>query len=211
MISRIDLGQLYLTPRSPFARRVRTTLMRYEIPFGETEATPFEPSADFLKQNPLGLVPAVTLKNGQVWIDSAAILENLWDLGIPIWPRDVQERIAVRQASVLAEGLMSLGVSYYLENNMRKVADPSWVEDYDATALRTLSRIQELSPSKFPWWVSGDLSQAGWDLGVALEYTTLRMPHLKWAEKFPDLKAILDRCLTSKAFLHTRPPELKMG
>lgn len=205
----LNLESLYLTPRSPFARRVRTTFLRFELPFGETEATPFEPSADFLKQNPLGLVPAVTLKSGEVWLDSFAILENLWDLGIPVWPKDVQERIAVRQASVLAEGLMTLGVSYFLENNMRKGSDPAWNEDYEATALRTLTRIQELTPAKFPWFASGDLSQAGWDLGVALDYTTLRMPQLKWDEKFPGLKVVLDQCLTSKAFVSTRPPELK--
>lgn len=198
---------LDLTPRSPFARRVRITLLRLGIDFKEREVAPFEPSADFLDRSPLGTVPVLELSNGEVWPDSATILDNLYETVGGIWPDDLTERRKVRQAAIWAEGLMSAAVSFFLEGQ-RKNPDPAWTQDFRDVVERTLKKVDSSNVKEFPWISGGNPTQAGWDLGVALEYLSLRMPDYEWTKKHPSLVAHLEVCRQWDRFRATTPPPM---
>ena len=205
--------RLFLSLRSPFARRIRIALLRFSIPFEAVELNVFEPTDEFLAANPLGLVPVLEiLETRRFMPDSATILEFLHENhGNPVWPEDLFARQAVRIASTLAVGLMTMTVNLYLEGQ-RKFPDQGWTEDFQAALGRTLVVIQEHDLTKFPWvdgGVSaplGEMTQAGWDLLVALEYLKLRAPAVMYADNYPKLKAYFEIHCEKKAFVATTPP-----
>ena len=68
---------------SPFTRRTAIVLKTLNIDF-EVKTLPATPeNAELVAINPLGRVPAVVLDDGEVLIDSAAIIDHLLEVGDP--------------------------------------------------------------------------------------------------------------------------------
>ena len=208
--------RLFISLRSPFARRVRIALHRFSIPFEAVELNVFEPTDEFLSANPLGLVPVLEIQETHSFMpDSSTILEYLHENhGGQIWPEDLSARQAVRIASTLAEGLMTMTVNLFLEST-RKNPDQVWTTDFQDALKRTLATIHEQSLTKFPWvnpgvnTAFGELTQAGWDLMVALEYVKLRVPasFLKGIDdNYPKLKTYFELHQGYSALQETAPP-----
>lgn len=167
---------LFLSQRSPFARRIRLALRRLELPFEMRTLDVFGDHPEFLALNPLGMVPTLKTPEGVALCDSSAILEYLHEVRGEIWPRDFGNRIRIRQASTLVTGMIQSAVALYQESAMHEVPSRFWVKDHEETIVRTRTRILELSSDC--WVQNGSLTQAGWDLAVAIEYLELRVGHL---------------------------------
>ena len=93
--------QLFLSQRSPFARRIRLALKRLGLPVEERVIDVFGDHPDLLRLNPLGMVPTLKTPEGNGLFDSSAILEYLDDLTGGIWPKDRVLRAHIRQTSTL--------------------------------------------------------------------------------------------------------------
>jgi glutathione S-transferase len=75
---------LYGRHASPFVRRVAVTMRLYGIAYRHKPLMPFGPDkAELAKFNPIARVPALQLANGEMLIDSAAILDYLDQLAGP--------------------------------------------------------------------------------------------------------------------------------
>jgi glutathione S-transferase len=196
--------ELFISPRSPFVRRVRLALRRIGLPVIETPCDVFADPAGLLRVNPLGLIPALRTPEGESLSDSSAILEFLDDLSGAIWPRSPPDRARVRQASVLAEGIMQSAVLFYQETAMHEVPSPSWARDHLETIDRTIRAIT--SSPRTLWIREEGLSQAGWDLAVALESVEFRAPAISVPQDHPLIKEVRFRAETSTAFLETKIP-----
>ncbi len=170
---------LFLSPRSPFARRVRLALRRLGLPVIEHPLNVFDSNPDLEAANPLGLVPALILPDGRALSDSSAILETLHDLHGGVWPELTTDRIEIRQASTLATGLMQAAVSHFQETRMHEVPSPMWAKDHLNAVLSTLRHLESFRTDL--WIRSGELTQAGWDLACALEYLEFRIPECRGA------------------------------
>jgi glutathione S-transferase len=206
--------QLYYSLRSPFARRVRVAFQRLTLAYEAKEENVFEPSSDFLAANPLGLIPVLVIQSKSEGAterltlpDSATILEYLHENhGERIWPSDLGIRARVRAASTLAEGLMTEAVRWYLENQ-RSEPSAAWNQEYLENIDRTLTAIQAIPWKGLPWRVSDfQLTQAGYDLVIALEYMQLRLTGMNWPAKFPDLVRFLDLHRVRQDLAPTAPP-----
>src|SRR5260221_8967136 len=69
---------LYGRYASQFVRRVAVTLLLYDIGYQHVPLMPFGPDkAELARFNPIARVPALRLNDGEVLIDSAAILDYL--------------------------------------------------------------------------------------------------------------------------------------
>lgn len=186
--------ELFYSLRSPFARRVRVAFQRLGLAFIPRELNVFEPTAEFLSANPLGTVPVLVVGGGVgPIVDSATILEYLHENhGSRIWPSDLSLRARVRAASTLAEGLMSETVRWFLEQARSMPSEESSreaIENID----RTLSAIAETPLGAPPWKISDlQLTQAGYDLVIALEYMQLRLKGYEWERKYPVLLRFLE-------------------
>jgi glutathione S-transferase len=194
--------RLFLSPRSPFARRVRLAIRRLGLPLLEHPLNVLESNPDLEAANPLGLVPALILPDGRALSDSSAILETLHDLHGGIWPERPTDRIEIRQASTLATGLMQAAVSYFQETRMHEIPSPSWAQDHLSTVLRTLRHLECLRTDL--WIRSGAMTQAGWDLACALEYLEFRMPEC-WDAIPSVLNGALELARKSDPFRETAP------
>ena len=63
--------------RSPFTRRVAITLAVYGMPYEQLPLSGFNDRAEVRASNPLGRIPALILDNGEVLVDSGAIIDYL--------------------------------------------------------------------------------------------------------------------------------------
>src|SRR4051795_12057298 len=63
--------------RSPFTRRVAITLAVYGMPYEQLPFSGFNDRAEVRASNPLGRIPALILDDGEVLVDSGAIIDHL--------------------------------------------------------------------------------------------------------------------------------------
>jgi glutathione S-transferase len=63
--------------RSPYTRRVAITLQAYGVPYQQQALSGFGNRAEVRAKNPLGRIPALVLDNGEVLVDSGAIIDHL--------------------------------------------------------------------------------------------------------------------------------------
>ncbi len=80
-LNRIDFNksELFISLRSPFARRVRLALLENQISYKEIVCDVFKPTAELIAVNPLIRVPVLRLHSGDVLIDSNLILQALYE------------------------------------------------------------------------------------------------------------------------------------
>jgi glutathione S-transferase len=202
--------QLYYSLRSPFARRVRIALHRLNIPFEPLEINVFDPTRTFLETNPLGTVPAMSVQIGEDKIslgDSSAILEFLHEnYGGKIWPSELKVRAQVRAASTLAVGLMTQTVALYLERT-RKLPALECELDFETTIEMTLHQIAQQAIFEMPWKVSDfQLTQAGYDLMTAVDYIKVRLAHVDFSAKWPELERFYQTHKNRNDLAPTAPP-----
>jgi glutathione S-transferase len=173
---------------------VRLAYARLEVPFESVTENVFEPSAALLEANALGQVPVLVSRFGAL-PDSSAILEYLHEEhGHRIWPEHRERRYAVRAAATLATGVMTFSVNHFLKY------DP-------ADALEVIERaLKKLSELRSDLVDGGELTQAGWDLGVALSYLELRIPQYDWKKRHPEFEEILELCVRLAEWRNTSPP-----
>lgn len=165
MIERMS-RTLYMTPLSPFARKVRVLLLEKHQRF-EEEPVSFEaPSPSFKARSPLGKVPL--LVDGDVVIfDSTVIAEYIEDRypDPPMLGSGYSERLLHRELEELADTVADQAVSLY-----RKRGEPAWAEQQMGLALRALDELAQ------------DAATASLDFGLgqtavvcALDYAALRL------------------------------------
>jgi len=198
-----------MTPRSPFARRVRVALHENEISFKERVFDVFQPSPELFKANPLGRVPALILENGQVLIDSCLILQALYeDEESKFMPRDRSRRLKVFHAQSIAQGMCEKTVEYFLEKlRPENIQDPENLAEIDAVLVRAIGRFEEMLATSGDGYLvenGGEPTQADFDLGTTLAYMKFRYP-LKWEVSHPRAAGLLARMNERPSFQKTVP------
>ncbi len=163
----------------------------------------FGDNPGFLELNPLGMVPALRTPEGMALFDSSAILEYLDDLSGGIWPKERVLRARIRQASTLVTGLIQATVALFQEASMHDAPSPFWVRDHFETISR--ARQQVLLLPRETWIREGELTQAGWDLAVAVEYLELRMKKLAMPADHPAVEEVMILARKSADFTSSTP------
>ena len=197
--------QLTFSLRSPFARRIRLALKRLELPFELIEENVLEPSPEFQKLTPLGLVQALRTPEGMLLTDSNSLLEVLDERsGGKIWPRDRATRELVRQTSVYAVGVMTNIVSHFLES-IQPSPSEAFKSDCEAAAKDTM-RLLCTDETMIGTWSKKPFNQSSWDIAVAAQYATVRFKTWDWATEYPILRAHVEACMQDSEFASSVPP-----
>jgi glutathione S-transferase len=202
----VDLREstLFISLRSPFARRVRVAFLENGIPFVEKVYDVFKPTPDLYDANPAGRVPTLILKDGRKLTESHVILQCLYgSMESEYFPEALK-------VEILYEGAISAAVcekciDYYLEQ-MRPEAhrDPELQIEIDGAIGHSLVHLEkQLERSSFV--VGNRLTQADFDWGVALTYLELRYPASRWRERYPRAAQLLVRLDQRPSFVKTRP------
>ena len=157
--------------------------------------------------NPLGRIPALVLDDGEVLIDSAAILDWLDQTVGPeraLLPAGgVERRQALRRIALATGAIDKIGAAVY-ERTLRPAALrwPEWT-------LRCLTQgtgaLAALAAE--PWPATEKLDQPQITTACMLRYVQMADPDLLPPGRFPALDALATRCEALPAFQATWPAE----
>jgi glutathione S-transferase len=195
---------------SPFVRRVAIAMRLYGLSFEHRPWSVFGDAEKIAAYNPLMRVPTLVLDNGEVVIESHAILDALDQLappGLAMMPAGAERRQA-QKVCALATGINDKAVSLVYESAVHNRATPAWVErclSQIAGCLSELERSRMAHSSE--WWFGPTIGHADVTAACALRFLGDAHPGLfDLAEGWPMLAAHAARCEALEPFQQIQQP-----
>lgn len=193
---------------SGFTRRTGITMKLLGIPFEHLNLNAYTQKAEVRRYSPMGKVPALVLDNGEVVIDSAAIIDVLHEMAGPgkaLLPPAGAPRLRALQ-------LLGIGINIYpkltalYDESMRpeNYRLQSAIEGFAEQAIIGLKLLEAQAGEG--WFVDDKLCQA--DIMAVVCYQGASMvvlPDHVNAKSFPRLAALSERAMRIDAFAATVP------
>jgi glutathione S-transferase len=192
---------------SPFVRRVAISLRVLGSSYEHDTRSVFADFDAMLRINPLGRIPSLVLDDGEVLIDSAAILDWLDQYVGPeralIPVAEAERRRALRRMA-LATGIIDKAGAAAYERLIRPAAYrwPDWIERCLTQAVGGLEALAAES-----WPESVRLDQGEITTACMLRYLQIAVPELLAAGRYPSLDALSARCEARPEFSATCPAD----
>jgi glutathione S-transferase len=193
---------------SPFVRRVGITLHLYGLPFERNTISVFNNAEEMARINPLVRIPSLVLDNGEVLVDSVAILDYLDELAGPekaLMPRSGSERRHILQIIAMAIGSVDKAGAIVYERFFHHPAhvNQDLIARFKTQLAGGLDWLEERL--KDDWFFGGKISQADVSVGASLGYMNLRLPEAFADGRHPRLARFSAKCEAMEAFKATRP------
>lgn len=201
---------LYMSLRSPFARRIRLILEELKAPYTTEVLDVFNTPLKYLQINPLARVPSLKLPNGEVLIDSNIILKYLSEkyFDHPLFQSRGGKNNYYANLSALSVGIMEWTVTWFLESiKPKSQQDSSTLEEADAAIIRTMHYLNSDLQNKIDLNTTTNLENIGYwdlDLGAALGYVHFRMKHIQF-NKYPNLNNYYELLMQRESFKISMP------
>jgi glutathione S-transferase len=199
--------KLYHSPTSPYVRKVLMTAielgLRERIELVPVHNSPVEPSAALNQTNPIGKIPALITDEGVEFYDSPVICEYLDSLqGARLFPASGPARWDVLRQQALADGIMDAAVLVRYETWLRpaELRWNDWTEGQTSKIERALD-VLEGQVVGLAGLTIGTIS-----IACALGYLDLRLGHLVWRDRRPQLSSWLADFAQRPSFQSTRAP-----
>lgn len=198
--------QLFFSPTSPYARKVRATLSEKGVPFDALDVVDGARKAS--EQNPLGKVPTLLLDDGTALFDSTVIVEYL-DAVYPtpkLIPDAPLQRALVRRWEALADGICDVLIPV-VQQSVRPadLQDSAQIAKLEAKVKAGLAEFDQLLDGKA--FAHGDSFGLA-DIAVvcAVGYVNLRRSALLVG--YPALQRYVETQLQRPSLAETIPPNL---
>ncbi len=195
---------------SPYVRRVAVSLNLMGFDWELAATSPFNDPDAIRRHNPLVRIPSLLLDDGEVLIESYAMLDTLDEMagGKRLTPAAGKPRRAVMQATAMAVGAMDRTIWAVYEQRFHppEKVEESWVAHNRERALGGMQYLDGLAAEAGDGWlVGGAMSQA--DVSAVCGFTFARIAHppMNVAEACPALAAFAERCEAMEAFRSTHP------
>src|SRR6185436_12286211 len=142
--------------RSPFTRRVAITLAVYGMPYEQLPLSGFNDRAEVRASNPLGRIPALVLDDGEVLIDSGAIIDHLDEAHggeRRLVPASGAERRAVLKLAAMMMGACdkALQAAYERNHHPPEQVHQPWIDDCLAQVANALQVVDNVIDSGKPF------------------------------------------------------------
>ena len=181
--------KLYYSPSSPYARKVRIVAIEAKldkkIEMVNVALTPIAPNADVDKHNPVGKVPALSVK-GMDLFDSPVICEYLdgQHKGRKTFPRKGRERWVALRLQAMADGLLDAALLARYEGFLRPEDKrwPDWVKGQMKKIDGVLDALEAEAKS-----LKGKLTIGTISVVSALGYLDFRFGSHDWRANRPKL------------------------
>jgi len=193
---------------SPFVRRVAVTLRILGHPYEHDTRSVFRDFDSMRQTNPVGRIPSLVLDDGEVLIDSVAILDWLDELAGPtraLIPRAGSERRRCLRLIALATGAIDKTVTSAYERIIRP-EQWRWQEWIGRCRRQAENAIVALATE--PWPATDVPDQAQITTACMYRYVQLADPDLLPCDRYPNLDALSQRCESRTEFQATCPPDL---
>jgi glutathione S-transferase len=183
---------------SPFVRRVGIALTLHGHAFEHRPWSVFGDTERIRPLNPLVRVPTLVLDDGEVLVESNAILDHLDDVAPPgsaLIARAGPERRHAMKVIALAMGAAEQAVGLFYELRLHERASPVLVERRTSQILGALDALERdgAARSGFPWF--GDrLGHADIAVAVTIRFVTEAHPGLIAERRLPALAAHAAAC-----------------
>ncbi len=183
---------------SPFVRRVGISLHLLGLLFKQVPLSVFSDAAEVRKFSPLGRVPVLVLADGEVLVDSAAILDHLDEVAGPgrrLIPAEGAARRRVLRTVVTATGAADKAIAISYERR-RPAAQQSagWV---DRCRVQIEAALGELEAG---WSTATKTTQADITTATMLAYARRVEPAIAAEGRYPRLDRMAADCEGLEAF-----------
>lgn len=202
---------LFMSLRSPFARRVRLVLEELGLDYETEVIDVFNPPASLFEINPVGRVPVLITPTGEALIES-------WQIGRyleahfgshALFSFAATSEARARSLSGLSVALMEFSVAAYLESvrgpGVTSVDALQEYRDMARNALKFFERELAATRGLLTYSLTNDLRVWDLDLGTALAYAKLRLGS-DVLEPYPSLRSYLSTVDLRASFAKTAPP-----
>src|ERR1700678_1690667 len=195
---------------SPFVRRVAIALTLYEMAFEHRAWSVFGEADKIAAYNPLKRVPTLVLDDGEVLIESAAILDALDGMvgeGHALIAAGGAERRRVLKACALGAGLADKAVSLVYERVLHEQTSPVWIERCRSQISGVLDALRaERAGGPGPWWFGRSLTHADIMIACALRFVSEAHGEVFDLAAWPSLKAHSAACEAMPVFRAIQQP-----
>jgi glutathione S-transferase len=194
--------------RSPYTRRVAITLQAYGVPYEQRALSGFGNRTEVRAKNPLGRIPALVLDNGEVLLDSGAIIDHLdeaYGRDRALTPAAGADRRAVLKVAALMMGACDKGLQAAYERNhhpAEKVHQP-WIDDCMAQMTTALAAVEAMADPTKPYLLLGRLTQA--DVTAFIAERLARGLGVDTETQTPRLRVLAKKLAEEPAFRSTEP------
>jgi len=192
---------------SPYVRRVAVSLRVLGFEYRHDTRSVFGDFDSMRQTNPVGRIPSLALDDGEMLIDSAAILDWLDQSVGPeralVPPAGLVRRRALRLIALATGAIDKAGASTY-----ERVIRPSalrWPEWIARCRTQAAGAIAALAAE--PWPAGAALDQAQITTACMVRYVQMADPELLPAGRCPALEALSERCEARSEFRATYPAE----
>ena len=193
--------------RSPYTRRVAITLRAYGVAYEQTDLSGFGNREEVRATNPLGRIPALVLDDGEVLVDSGAIIDHLDEVHggeRPLTPRAGADRRAVQKVAALMMGACDKGLqaAYHRNHVPGDRRHQPWIDDCLLQMANALLAVEQLA-APGAVHLLGRLTQA--DIAAFVAERLARGLGLDTAVAMPKLHGFSRRLLETPPFRSTEP------
>lgn len=200
--------KLFGSYRSPFVRRVAITLNVQGMAFEHADTPVFDEPEEINKHNPLTRVPTLVLDDGEVLIESYAMLDAIDDMVGPekaLFPAGGAERRHVMRVTAAAVGTMDKAqwAAYETRFHPKEKVHRPWIEHNDNSVKGGLGFLNDLAAEAGDsGWLAGTdaMTQADISGTVAFGFANLARPRLGVPEAYPALAAFAARMEATAPF-----------
>lgn len=193
---------------SPYVRRVAISLNLLELPFTRNAMSVFSDAQEMGRINPLVRVPSLVLDDGEVLIDSSAILDHIDETvgaGRALLPQHGADRRRALRIIALASGAVDKAGAIAYERALRpadKVYEP-WIDRCLAQLAGALRALDALPLS--PWLLGERIMQPDVTVAAMVGYLRLRVPEALPTGLYANVERLSAACEALPAFVATRP------
>jgi len=204
--------KLRYSPASPYVRKCLVFAHETGLA-GRIETVPTvtaDPGSGLAKDNPLGKIPALILKDGQVFFDSPVICEYLDSLHRrpKLLPARGKARWTALRRQALADGLLDASLLRRYES-LRPASERSgtWDEKQKSVVVRTLDALEkeakDLGKPAAKRTTLGHIA-----IGCALGYLDFRFAVEDWRATHPKLAAWYETFAKRPSMAATVPKDM---
>lgn len=183
---------------SPFVRRVAIATRLYGIAYEHRPWSTFGDADKLAEVNPLRRVPTLVLDDGEVLIESTAMLDYLDERVGPSKALIADSGKARREAlkvCALATGLADKAVSLLYERLFRKEPSQVWAERGRAQVSGVLDVLEkDRAGLNTPFWFGASINHADIAVACAIRFTREAHPTAFENPRWPALSAHSERC-----------------
>jgi glutathione S-transferase len=200
--------KLYYSPASPYARKVRIVAMETKLDkkmeMVNVAVSPIAPNADVEKHNPIGKIPALSVK-GMDLFDSPVICEYLDNQhkGRKLLPRKGPDRWVTLRQQAMADGLLDAAILTRYENALRP-EDKRWAKWTKGQIKKIDGALDQLEAEAKS--LKGKLTLGTISVVCALGYLDFRFASHDWRGKHPKLAKWFAAASKSSSIKATVPP-----